>query len=764
MSRKSRKASGKTSGRRRGLIRSLLPSLCLALLLAGSITLLYIDVQIRHIMDGEIHSEPSHVYARPLSIREGDPLSLARLSRKLDRYGYRKTNQISQPGDYSIDQSKANLFIRKTANANIPGQSAIPVSIQTQYGQVVAIHNAKTGQSLSNIALESPMIGTLQLGPHQDRIPLKLHQMPETLLHALLIMEDRKFSDHYGVDLKAILRAAVSNLISGETIQGGSTITQQLVKNLFLSPEKTFRRKIKEAAYALVIEWRYSKTEILEAYLNEVFLGQSGNRAIHGFPLASEYYFGRPVWDLRPHEVALLVGIISAPSYYNPHRNPERAIQRRNLTLGKMAEYGTLTPEAAAGYMQLPIGVTSRSQEKLSGFPAYFDYLQRHLRLFYSEDILRTSGLDLHTTLDLDIQYAAQHALSQTLDKLEISRQITPGTLQGAVIVVEPASGSILAVVGDRKAHNSGFNRATDIERQIGSLVKPAVYLTALKPGHEYTLASPLPDTPISLVLEDGSRWSPKNYDEEYRDSVPLYKALAHSYNLPTVHLGMALGIDETIKTLNQLGLIREIKPYPSTLLGSSQHNPMEMAQAYQVIANSGSRIPLRGLTQISNSKGKTIARFPVKAVQAIPKASAWLVHHALSQSVRFGTASGLGRTFSPNLNLAGKTGTTNQFRDSWFAGYSGNLLSVVWVGRDDNRPIGLTGSGGAMRVWEAMMTNLDLAKTTSLGEGHLRFVQIDSENGLLASNECANRISLPFVPGTQPTSYSSCAHNVHDK
>jgi len=738
--------------------------MCLALLLAGTIALLYIDARIRPVMDGKIHTEPSHVYARPLHIGEGDPISLEHLTRKLDRYGYRRTRQISQPGDYSIDQSQADLFIRKTANASIPGQSAMPVRIQARSGRVVAIRNVNTGQPLSSIALESPMIGTLQLGPHQDRIPLKLHEMPEILLHALLIMEDRKFSTHYGVDVKAILRAAVSNLVSGKTVQGGSTITQQLVKNLFLSPEKTFRRKIKEAVYALVIEWRYSKIEILEAYLNEVFLGQSGHRAIHGFPLASEYYFGRPVWDLRPHEIALLVGIITAPSYYNPHRNPERAVERRNLTLSKMAEYGTLTDEAANRYIQLPIGVTARSQEKLSGFPAYFDYLQRHLRLFYSEDMLRTSGLDLHTTLDLDIQHVAQHALSQTLEKIENTRQMTSGSLQGAVIVVEPASGSILAVVGDRGAQNSGFNRATDIERQIGSLVKPAVYLTALKPTHGYTLASSLPDRPISLALDDGSRWSPKNYKNEYRDSVPLYEALAHSYNLPAVHLGVALGIEETIKTLNQLGLAREIKPYPSTLLGSSQHNPMEMAQMYQVIANSGSLVPLRGLTRISNSEGETIVRFSVKAVQTVPRTSAGLVHHVLSQSVRFGTASRLGRTFSPDLNLAGKTGTTNQFRDSWFAGYSGNLLAIVWVGRDDNRPTGLTGSNGAMRVWEALMANMDLTETAEPGESELRLVQIDSENGLLAGNECSGRIRLPFVPGTQPAAYSPCAHVFHSK
>ncbi len=757
-SRKRRKALEGRSRRRGSLIRSVLPSLCLALILSGTIPLLYIDAQVRVIMDGKIHSEPSHVYARPLTIGNGDPMSLARLARKLDRFGYRETHQISQPGDYSIGESKADLFIRKAANGTIPGQSAIPVRIQTQGDRVAAIRNLKTGQSLHNITLESPMIGTLQLGPHQDRISLKLHQMPEILLHALLIMEDRKFSVHHGVDLKAILRAAVSNLVSGKTVQGGSTITQQLVKNLFLSPEKTFKRKIKEAIYALVIEWRYSKTEILEAYLNEVFLGQSGHRAIHGFPLASEFYFGRPIWDLRPHEVALLVGIITAPSYYNPHRHPERALQRRNLTLSRMEEFGTLTPEAAMRYMQLPIGVTSRIQEKLTAFPSYFDFLQRHLRLFYSEEILRTSGLDLYTTLDLDIQYVAQHALSQTLDELEINKNMEPDTLQGAVIVIEPTSGNILAVVGDRWAQNSGFNRATDIERQVGSLVKPAVYLTALKPGLGYTLASPLPDKPISLMLEDGSRWSPKNYKKEYRDSVPLYQALAHSYNLPAVHLGMAVGLDEIIRTLNQLGLIRDIKPYPSILLGSSQHNPLEMAQMYQAIANSGLLVPLRGLTRISNSKGDTIARFSIKAVQAVPKTSARLVHHVLNQSVQFGTASRLGGVFPRNLQLAGKTGTTNQFRDSWFAGYSGNLLAVIWVGRDDNRPIGLTGSNGAMRVWEALMGNLDLTSTTNPGTGDLRFVQIDSDNGLLASNECANRINLPFVPGTQPTSYSSCS------
>lgn len=764
MSRKSHKNRKASRTRLGGVVRALSIPLCLALLLAGAVALLYIDFQVRSVMDDNIHSEPSHIYARALKIELGDPLSLAHLSRKLERYGYQKTSRISQPGDFSIIDSRAHLFVRKTLDATVPGQSAMPISIQTERGQVIALHNLKTGQQMSSILLESPLIGTLQLGPHEDRISLKLHQMPEILLHALLLMEDRQFSIHHGVDLKAILRAAFANLIQGRTVQGGSTITQQLAKNLFLTPEKTFNRKIKEAAYALILELRYSKTQILEAYLNEVFLGQSGYRAIHGFPLASEYYFGRPIWDLRPHEVALLVGIITAPSYYNPHRHPERALERRNLTLQKMAEHGSLSEDAANRYMTLPIGVTTGDQEKISAFPAYFDYLQRHLRLYYSEDILRTGGLGLHTTLDLDIQHLAQQALSQTLDRLEEQKRLPANSLQGAVIVIEPRSGSILAVVGGRSASNSGFNRATDIERQIGSLVKPAVYLTALKPKHGFTLASSLADYPISLVLEDGSRWSPKNYSNEYLDKVPLFEALAHSYNLPTVHLGMTLGIDEIIKTLKQLGIVRKINKYPSVLLGSSEHNPMEIAQMYQVIANSGSLVPLRGLTQILNPQGKIIAHLPAKGTQTISKTSVELLHHVLGQSIDFGTASRLGRVFSTTLGLAGKTGTTNQFRDSWFAGYSGNLLGVIWVGRDDNRPTGLTGSSGAMRVWEALMTNLDLTPTTSPNDVKLQYFEIDSSNGLLADNNCMHRIRIPFAHGTQPTSYSPCTQIIDHK
>ena len=767
MSRKPRKirtAAKKTAFRVGGVGLSLLLRLCLALLAAGAIALFFIDSEIRSIMDGKPYSEPTHVYARPFRIELGDPVSLAHLARKLERYGYRNAKRISQPGDYSIGHSSADLYVRKTPHATIPGQSALPVRIHAEEGKIAAIRIAGKNQSLAAIDLEAPLVGTLQLAPHQDRITLKLHEMPEILLHALFIMEDRQFNDHRGVDFKAILRAAISNMLKGKAVQGGSTITQQLVKNLFLTPEKTFKRKIKEAAYALVLEWRYSKSQILETYLNEVFLGQSGNRAIHGFPLASEYYFGRPVWDLRPHEIALLVGIISAPSHYNPHHHPERARLRRNLTLRKMAESGTLTDDAANRYMRLPLGTTSRSQEKITSFPAYFDYLQRHLRRYYSEDVLRKSGLDVHTTLDLDIQHVAQHALSQTLDQLEAEKQMPAGSLQGAAIVVEPSSGSVLAVVGDRSAQSSGFNRATDIERQIGSLVKPAIYLAALKPQHGYTLASILPDRPISLDLEDGTRWSPKNYKDEYQGSVPLFEALAYSYNLPAVHLGMKLGVKETITTLKQLGIVRKIREYPSTLLGSSEHNPMEMAQMYQVIANSGLLVPLRGLTRILNPEGEIIARFPVKAVQAIPKASIGLVHHVLSQSAQFGTASRLGRIFPSSLNLAGKTGTTNQFRDSWFAGYSGNLLAVIWVGRDDNRPAGLTGSSGAMRVWEALMTNLDLAATYPPGKQELRYFYIDPENGLLANKECVHRINIPFVPGTQPSASSPCAHAAHNQ
>ena len=421
-----------------------------ALVFVFVLLLVYFDYEIQQRLAGNIQSEPAHVYAHPLELSAGSTIDSTRLIKSLDRLGYRHTKRIAEPGEYARSSSAIDIFIRAVDDDDDPSPPQA-VRLVTQNNKVIKLIDHNTGNNLQSAVLEPALIGSLQLGSYKDRISLKLHQMPELLIQSLLAMEDRNFQTHIGIDPTAIARAIWLNLKEGRAIQGGSTITQQLVKNLFLSPERTFGRKITEAMMSLVLEIRFSKAEILELYLNEIFFGQSGNRAVHGFALASEYFFGRQVGDLKLHETALLVGMIPAPSYYNPHRYPERAIKRRNLVVKRLVDVGAISQYTAQSVYNRPIGVIPHSSESSSDFPAYIDYLHRQLRQYYSEEVLTTNGLKLYTSLDSQIQRVAQSTLTQTLGTLEESKGFPKGTLQGAVIVVAPKSGEILALVGDRK-------------------------------------------------------------------------------------------------------------------------------------------------------------------------------------------------------------------------------------------------------------------------------------------------------------------------
>ena len=637
-------------------------------------------------------------------------------------------------------------------------EQAYPVRLEFSNGGLTRILRHSDGGLLDAFSLQPTAIGSLQLGPYEDRITLKLHQMPELLVRALLAMEDRNFESHIGIDLLAIGRALINNVFRGDAIQGGSTITQQLVQNLFLSPERSHSRKVTEALMAITMELRYSKAEILELYLNEIFHGQAGNRAVHGFALASEYYFARPLDQLRLHESALLVGLIPAPSFYNPHRHPERALSRRNLVLTKLAEVGAITTNTAETLSGLPLGVVPHRNRGGGRYPAYVDYLHRQIRQYFAEDVLRRDGIRLYTTLDTNTQDIAQRALSQTLEKLEAEHGITAGVLQGAAIVVEVASGDILALVGDRKAGYSGFNRAVDAQRPIGSLVKPLVYLTALERPNRFNLGSLVDDAPITVESPGGAPWSPQNYDRTYRGPVTLLEALTRSYNVPTVRLGMDVGIEPVAETINRLGVRKSVPRFPSLLLGASEHRPLEIAQLYQSIANDGERIPLRAIGRIDDRNGREIARFPSRATRVIEPGPAYLIDYALRQVVQRGTASRLSSRFSPALGIAGKTGTTDNYRDSWFAGYSANRVTVVWVGRDDNRPIGLTGAGGAMRVWESIMLSLDLAPAVQPAPENIKSLEIDPASGLLALEGCDDRILIPVMEESNIKKFAPCA------
>ncbi len=729
--------------------------LVVATLLCFSGFLFYLDRQIQQRFSEGIHPQPAHIYARPLALSNQQGPTLDKVQSTLNYLGYRKLGKISGAGSYVVAGNRMDIFIN-------PGQvsSRQPELVRLEFNKsgISRVINHADGQELESVKLEPELIGSLQLGPYQDRIALKLHQMPELLIKSLLSMEDRNFESHIGIDLLAIGRALSNNLIKQQPIQGGSTITQQLVKNLFLSPERSLSRKAMEAFMAIVMEIRYSKTEILENYLNEVFLGQAGNRAVHGFALASEYFFARPLAQLKLHETALLVGMIPAPSYYNPRRHPERALNRRNLVLQTLARVGGITQPTADTLAELPLGLAPHRNASSTRFPAYVDYLHRQIRQYFSEDVLRSDGLKLYTTLDAETQELTQRALTDTLSQLEKDKGISSGTLQGAAVVVKVASGDILALVGDRKQGYSGFNRAVDALRPIGSLVKPIVYLTALEQPRDFSLASIVEDTPLTLTPQGGEPWSPLNYDKTFRGRTNLLEALTNSYNVPTVRVGLRVGVNNVIETINRLGVKRKIKDYPSILLGANDHSPLEIAQLYQAIANQGVGIPLRTISRINDRSGKTIARFPLSEDRVIEPGPAYLIDFALKQVTRRGTAARLSRYFSPSLQLAGKTGTTDNYRDSWFAGYSGNLLTVVWIGRDDNKPVGLTGSSGAMGGWKNIMSQLPLAPANFDPPENIEYLVIDPVSGLLARNSCEQRTSIPVLRSDLITRYAPCA------
>lgn len=701
------------------------------------------------------HPRPALLYARAPKLSPLLGQSPEKVLSLLEYRGYRRAERIEGPGSYVLTGNRMDLYPNPAPGS---AEASGPVRLAFQDGRLRAMHRHADGARLGSIALEPEAIGTLQLGPYEDRIALRLHQMPELLVRALLAMEDRNFERHVGVDVTAIARAFVNNLLHGQTTQGGSTITQQLVKNLFLSPERTLSRKVTEALMAVTLELRHSKAEILEHYLNEIFLGQSGNRAVHGFALASEYYFARPLNRLGPHEIATLVGMIPAPSLYNPRRNPERALARRNLVLSKLAEVGAIDDDLAAALAKSPLAVAPHRSAGGSVFPAYVDYLHRQVRQYFPEDVLRAGGIRLYTTLDADIQQTAQQALSRALARLESDRSISPGVLQGAAVVVSVDSGDILALVGGRRGGFAGFNRAVDAQRPIGSLVKPLVYLAALERPGMFSLGSMILDTPLTLETEAGRTWSPQNYDRDFRGPVMLLEALTRSYNVPAVRLGLEVGLDSVAETINRLGVRKEIPRYPSTLLGASVHSPLEIAQLYQSIANRGNRMPLRSISHINDPGGGVIARFPGRADRVIEPGPAYLIDFALRQVVRSGTASRASRHFPPALGLAGKTGTTDDYRDSWFAGYSGNLVTVVWVGRDDNRPVGLTGAGGAMRVWMEIMQALPLAPSAHRRPAGVRFLELDPATGLLARDSCPERIRIPVLAQSRTPRLAPCS------
>jgi penicillin-binding protein 1B len=741
--------------RQRGFILTALLILLVIVLLAAvglGVYMLRLDGVVREKFEGKRWAIPARVYARPLELYAGAPLSQRDVQDELRRLNYRQ-QPADRPGSY---QQKGRDFLIHTRGFTFGDGEERPQVLRLRFDGTALADVASTERSDRGVVRLEPMvIGGIYPKQNEDRILMQLKEAPPHLVNALLATEDRSFYRHYGVSIRGTARALWVNATAGGK-QGGSTLTQQLVKNFYLTNERTLTRKVNEALMAVLLETHYSKDEILETYLNEVTLGQSGDRSVNGFGLASQFYFGQPVSELQLHQVSLLVGMVQGPSLYNPRRNPKRALARRNLVIDNLLRDRRITPAQAAGAKSKPLGVIARPTASSTVYPAFVDLVRRQLHAEYKEADLASDGLRIFTTLDPRVQTAAQEAFASTVSRLKKASPKRLAKLQGAMVVSNPENGELLAIVGGH-GDFTGYNRALDAQRQIGSLVKPAVYLTALESG-QFTLVTPLDDSPVQLMSQNGQAWEPKNDDGESHGVVPLYHALSNSYNQATIRMGMTVGVPAVINTLKRMGVERKLANYPSLMLGAVDMSPLEVMSLFQVYASGGFRTPPRSIREVLAADGKPLKRYGLAVEQVADPAAVYLLNFALQQTMRSGTAASASSLLPPDLVMAGKTGTTNDLRDAWFAGYTGNYLAVVWVGSDDNRSTGLFGATGALPVWVETMRRLHPVSLAQAQPENVEWQWADRLSGQLSAEGCPDAVFVPFRGDTLPQERTGCA------
>ncbi len=692
---------------------------------------------------------PAKVYASPLLIMTGESVSLERFLQELDALAYRSTIKLSEPGQFQQFGTEFDVYLRGFAFAEgfVPARKlrVIFEGSRLKSSQLLPDNTAHTQSVFDLMRFEPRLFGRINPVSEEDRELVNLKEVPRYLVDALLVSEDRDFYHHHGISLRGIARAFGQNISSGKIAQGGSTLTQQLVKNYFLTNEKTLWRKIREAVMSLVLEFRYNKDDILQAYMNEVYLGQDGKLAIHGFARASKYYFDRELSELNLNQAATLVGIVRGPSYYDPYKYGERAKERRNLILEQMHEHDRITQKEMESAQAKSLQIVTRSKRRQSQMPAVMGMVRKQLKEHYTFAQLNHDDLTIFTSIDPFIQEQAENSLSRHIDRITTYSANVPKELQGAMMVSHRLSGDILAVVGDKNPHYEGFNRAINAYRQTGSAIKPFVYLTALQRPEKYTLQSIVLDKKFSLTATDGSEWNPENYDRLEYGEVTLFHALSNSLNLATSRLALSVGLEHIVKQLYQAGFNRELYAFPSLALGAQEMSVWELLRLYQVLASGGLKMESKVVQSVIDSRGQLLEHYGVIAERVVPEEPIYLLNLTLQNVVREGTAKSLPTTLK-SLKVAGKTGTTNDLKDSWFAGFSEQYLAVSWVGLDENQSTGLTGASGAMKIWADLINHIETKP----------LVLIKPEGIVLAKQgwfgDC-----IPFVQGYLPDDYSEC-------
>lgn len=720
----------------------------------GGAYVMHLNDIVREKFEGKRWAIPAKVFARPLVLQAGQPIGLAEIKNELSVLNYRELAGAPTPGTYA--QVNDTLYLH-TRGFVFSEQQRVPAQVlRLQFeGQRIAALASTLPSANGSVQLEPMVIGGIYPSQNEDRVLIQLKEAPPYLVDALMATEDQRFYQHIGISVRGILRAVWVNFTSGAVRQGGSTLTQQLVKNFYLTDERSLQRKINEALMAMLLEWHYEKNEILETYLNEVNLGQQGSRSVNGFGLAAQYYFGLPLAELSLPQVSLLVGMVKGPSYYNPRRQPERALERRNVVLDNLYREGVISAPVRDQAMRMPLGVIAKPTAASNVYPDFLDLVRRQLRESYHPEDLSSQGLKIFTTLDPRMQNAAERALEGTIERLRgQGRRLNK--VEGVVVAADTQTGELRALVGGLGTF-TGYNRAIDASRQVGSLLKPLIYLMALGTG-QYTWASPIEDSAVDVVSDGGKLWQPQNYDQMSHGTVSLQTALANSYNQAAVRLGMTLGLPAFMQTLQQVGVKVEGQPYPSLLLGALNQTPMQVLQLYQTLLSGGVRAPLQSIVAVVDAQGRPLQQFVSERQQVIDPADAYLLHYGLQQVMRQGTGELAYQRLPSTWVLAGKTGTTNDMRDSWFAGSAGRTLAVVWLGRDDNQPIGLSGGTGALPVWTEFMQQLTPVAQLPVMPADVTWPWIDIASGRLSAENCSGAMRIPVSAKAMPTEQTPCA------
>ena len=708
-------------------------------LMVGAVLFIYFDSMV---IDGyEVDDKwvlPAVVYSRPLELYPDQRLSLEQMVYELKLLQYRQVDSPRKPGEYAVNTKTGRVVLIKRPFKFPDGEEPrLSIMIEFDGKRVNRIVNAQTLQEMAFLRMDPVLLDRInRINPQEDRIFISLEQVPEQLITTLIEIEDRSYFEHFGINPVAIVRAFVKNTLAGRVVEGGSTITQQLVKNYFLTNERSYTRKLKEIFMAMAMNHRYTKEQILEAYMNEIYLGQNGNAGIYGFGLASYFYFGVPIGELSLDQMALLVGLIKGPSYYDPWRYPDNAISRRNTVLAVLRNRGHISPESFEALAAKPLNVIKRGQMNYTKTPAFMGLVKTEIGSRFKEeeektgkDFLSGNGIRIFTSLDPQAQASAEKAVTEQIAAIEKERK--KSNLEAAMIVSSWRTGEVSAVVGSSNPKYDGYNRVLDSRRQVGSLIKPFVYLTAFHQG--YHLGSIVNDNPVKVKLPNGDIWSPKNDDKKFRGPIRVIRAMASSLNVPTVRVGMGAGLDNVINTLHAAGYKRDIPLYPSIVLGTPEISPYELNSMYVGMATEGIYRDLTTLRTIEKDGQIVYQRGGNRSPRTLDPKDTYLAIYGMTEATRSGTGRRIGNMF-PGVTIASKTGTTNDFRDSWTVGMDSDEIATVWVGYDNNKSTGLYGSTGAMRLYGAYLKERGVNSLELKRPEGIVFANFDRQGNVLAS------------------------------